>query len=58
MSNTIFIDSLTKCRFESIFGDGTYWGCLTIAKLITAISMSVLVCLIFFIIIVRMVNAK
>jgi len=39
MSNTIFIDSLTKCRFESIFGDGTYWGCLTIAKLITAISL-------------------
>jgi len=57
MSNTIFIDSLTKCRFESIFGDGTYWGCLTIAKLITAISMSALG-LILIIIIVRMVNRK
>jgi len=57
MSNTIFINTLTKCRFESIFGDGTYWGCLTIAKLITAISMSALG-LILIIIIVRMVNRK
>jgi len=45
MSNIIIIDTLTKCRLESIFGDGTYLGCFTIAKLIMAVGMTGLVML-------------
>jgi len=37
------IDIFNKCRLENIFGDGTYWGCLTISKLLIAVGMTGLV---------------
>ena len=50
MSNTVLADSLTKCRMESIFGDGSYFGCFTISNLIIATGMVTLIILILFII--------
>jgi len=51
MSNLILIDEFSKCRLESIFGNGIYFGCFTISKLVMAIGMSALVILILIIII-------
>jgi len=50
MSNSILIDEFFKCRLESVFGNGIYFGCFTISKLVIAIGMSVLVILILIII--------
>ena len=50
MSNTLLIDEFLKCRLENVFGDGTYFGCFTISKLIMAIGMSTLIILILSII--------
>lgn len=50
MSNTILINEFTKCRLESIFGDGTYLGCFTISKLIMAIGIVGLVMIVLAII--------
>jgi len=46
MNNTILINEFTKCRLENIFGDGTYFGCFTITKLVIAVGMAGLVMLI------------
>jgi len=57
MSNIILIDEFTKCRLENIFGNGTYFGCFTISKLVMAVGMSALVILIL-IIIMRLNNKR
>ena len=33
-------DSLTKCRLESIFGSGDYFGCLTISNLLLVVGIA------------------
>jgi len=42
------IEQLTKCRLETIFGDGTYFGCLTFSKIILAMVATSIMMLILF----------